>query len=80
MPRTKLDKMAVKPNEASKRAVKAAMARNGIFRDYELARKLKTDAGYISKGFKNGFSDNMVTRMHRVLRFTEEELRILRGA
>lgn len=80
MPRTKLDKLAVKPNEASKRAVKAAMARNGIFHDYELAKKIKTDPGYISKGLKNGFSEKMVTRMHRVLRFTEEELQILRGA
>ena len=80
MPRTKLDKHTVKTNEASKRAVKAAMARNGIFHDCELAKKLKTDAGYISKCYKSGFSDGMVTRMHRVLRFTEEELRILRGA
>ena len=80
MPRTKLDKHAVKPQEASKKAIKAAMARNGIYHDCELAKRLKTDAGFLSKGFKNGFSDKMVTRMHKVLHFTEDELQTLRGA
>ena len=79
MPRTKLDKLAVKPNEASKRAVKAAMARNGIDWSYQLADELETDAGFLSKCFKNGFSEKMVLRMDRVLHFNENEWAALGG-
>ena len=73
MPRTRLDKFAVSQAEQETRVIKAAMARNGLFHDVQLARKLKADPGTLSRGFKNGFSQKMKCRMHKVLRFTPEE-------
>lgn len=79
MPRTKLDRLAVTPAQQEARIIKAAMARNGLFRDVELARKIKADPGSLSRGFKNGFTQNMKCRMHKVLRFTDEEREALGG-
>lgn len=79
MPRTKLDRFTVTQEEREARVIKAAMARNGMFKDVELARKIKADPGHLSKGFKNGFSLKMKQRMHKVLRFTEEEKEALGG-
>ena len=73
MPRTKLERLTVSKVEIETRIIKAAMARNGIFKNKDLAAKIKTDPGYLSNGFKKGFSDQMKKRMHKVLRFTEEE-------
>ena len=77
MPRTKLDRFTVTQEEREARVIKAAMARNGMFKDVELARKIKADPGHLSKGFKSGFTDKMKKRMHNVLRFTEEERKVL---
>ena len=79
MPRTKLERLCVTPAQKEARVIKAAMARNGLFKDVELARKIKADPGHLSKGFKNGFTLNMKRRMHNVLRFTEEERQVLGG-
>ena len=79
MPRTKLDKRRVSKAEIETRIIKSAMARNGCFTNKQLAEKIDTDAGYLSKGFKNGFSDTMKKRMHKVLRFTPEEIQVLGG-
>lgn len=73
MPRTKLDRLTISQAEKETRIIKAAMARNGLFKDKELAEKIGTDPGYLSHGFKKGFSDQMKKRMHKVLRFTDEE-------
>lgn len=73
MPRTKLDRLTISQAEKETRIIKAAMARNGFFKDKDLAEKIGTDPGYLSHGFKKGFSDQMKKRMHKVLRFTEEE-------
>lgn len=73
MPRTKLDRLTISQAEKETRIIKAAMARNGLFKDKDLAEKIGTDPGYLSHGFKKGFSDQMKKRMHKVLRFTEEE-------
>ena len=73
MPRTKLDRMTISKAEIETRIIKAAMARNGLFHNKELAEKIGTDPGYLSHGFKKGFSDQMKKRMHKVLRFTDEE-------
>ena len=73
MPRTKLDRMTVSKAQIETRIIKAAMARNGLFHDKDLAEKIGTDPGYLSHGFKKGFSDQMKKRMHNVLRFTAEE-------
>ena len=73
MPRTKLDRLTISQAEKETRIIKAAMARNGLFKDKDLAEKIGTDPGYLSHGFKKGFSDQMKKRMHKVLRFTAEE-------
>ena len=73
MPRTKLDRLTISQAEKETRIIKAAMARNGLFKNKDLAEKIGTDPGYLSHGFKKGFSDQMKKRMHKVLRFTEEE-------
>lgn len=73
MPRTKLDRLTISQAEKETRIIKAAMARNGLFKDKDLAEKIGTDPGYLSHGFKKGFSDQMKKRMHKVLRFTDEE-------
>ena len=73
MPRTKLDKYSISRAEMEARVIKAAMARNGIFHNKTLAEKIRTDPGYLSHGFKKGFSGEMKKRMHKVLRFTAEE-------
>lgn len=73
MPRTKLDRLKISQAEKEARIIKAAMARNGLFKDKDLAQKIGTDPGYLSHGFKKGFSDRMKKRMHKVLRFTDEE-------
>jgi len=79
MPRTKTNKSTMTTQEAAKRAVKEAMARNGIDWSYQLADELKTDAGFLSRCFKNGFSEKMVLRMDRVLHFNEDEWAALGG-
>lgn len=79
MPRTKLDKHRVSKAEMETRIIKSAMARNGCFTNKELAAKIGADAGSLSRGFKTGFTDNMKKRMHKVLRFTAEEIQILGG-
>ena len=73
MPRTKLDRLTISQAEKETRIIKAAMARNGLFKDKDLAEKIGTAPGYLSHGFKKGFSDQMKKRMHKVLRFTDEE-------
>lgn len=73
MPRTKLDRLTISQAEKETRIIKAAMARNGLFKDKDLAEKIGTDPGYLSHGFKKGFSDQMKKRMHKVLRFDAEE-------
>jgi hypothetical protein len=73
MPRTKLDRLTISQAEKETRIIKAAMARNGLFKNKDLAEKIGTDPGYLSHGFKKGFSDQMKKRMHKVLRFTDEE-------
>ena len=80
MPRTKLDRLTISQAEKETRIIKAAMARNGLFKDKDLAEKIGTDPGYLSHGFKKGFSDQMKKRMHKVLRFTEEEKEALAKA
>lgn len=77
MPRTKLDRRTLSRAEIETRIIKAAMARNGLFKNKDLAAKIGTDPGYLSHGFKKGFSDQMKKRMHKVLRFTEEEREVL---
>lgn len=79
MPRTKLDRFTVSKAEIETRVIKAAMARNGFFTNKSLSDKLDTDPGYLSKGFKVGFSDKMKKRMHKVLRFTPEEIEVIGG-
>ena len=73
MPRVKLSRLTISQAEKETRIIKAAMARNGLFKDKDLAEKIGTDPGYLSHGFKKGFSDQMKKRMHKVLRFTDEE-------
>lgn len=73
MPRTKLERLTISKTEIETRIIKAAMARNGLFHNKDLAAKIGTDPGYLSHGFKKGFSDQMKKRMHKVLRFTAEE-------
>ena len=73
MPRTKLDRLTISQAEKEKRIIKAAMARNGIDHAKDLALKIKADPGHLSHGFKEGFTDQMKKRMHKVLRFTAEE-------
>ena len=73
MPRTKLDRLTISQADKETRIIKAAMARNGLFKNKDLAEKIGTDPGYLSHGFKKGFSDQMKKRMHKVLRFTDEE-------
>lgn len=79
MPRTKLDRFTISNTEIESRIIKAAMARNGFFTNKSLADKLDTDAGYLSKGFKAGFSDKMKKRMHKVLHFKQEEIEVIGG-
>ena len=79
MARTKLDKHRISRAEMETRIIKSAMARNGCFTNKELAEKIDTDAGYLSRGFRSGFSDAMKKRMHKVLRFTAEEIEVLGG-
>lgn len=79
MPRTKLERFTISKTEIETRIIKSAMARNGFFTNKSLADKLDTDSGYLTKGFKKGFSDSMKKRMHKILRFTPEEIQIIGG-
>lgn len=79
MPRTKLERFTISKVEIETRVIKAAMARNGLFHDKDLAEKIETDPGYLSHGFKRGFSDQMKKRMHKVLHFTSEEIEVIGG-
>lgn len=73
MPRTKLDKIAISRAEMDTRIIKAAMARNGLFHNVDLAKKMGAAPESLSRGFKKGFTGDMKRRMHKVLRFTPEE-------
>jgi hypothetical protein len=53
--------------------VRGTVPANHIYKDKDLAEKIGTDPGYLSHGFKKGFSDQMKKRMHKVLRFDAEE-------
>ena len=77
MPRTKLDALRYSKAEMDKSLIKQYMAKRHIYEDQTLADKMKTDASCISKGFKNGFSDKMKMRIHKVLRFEETDLMML---
>lgn len=79
MPRTKLDRFSVKKAEVETKIIKSAMARNGYFTNKSFAEKLGTDAGYLSKGFRNGFTGKMKIRMHKFLHFTQEEIQVIGG-
>lgn len=73
MPRTKLQRLGVSKVEIEESIIRQAMARQMLYADKDLADRLKTDAGYISKCFKKGFSDSMKMRMRKILRFKTEE-------
>lgn len=79
MPRTKLDKFRISKPQVEARIIKSAMGRNGIYTNRVLAEKVGTDPGYLSRGFRKGFSHEMKLRMHKVLRFTQEEIEVLGG-
>lgn len=80
MPRTKLDAFRWTKAEEDKSLIKQYMAKRHIYEDHELAEKMHTDAGYLSKGFKCGFSQSMKLRIHKVLRFEEADLMALLGS
>lgn len=73
MPRTKLQRLGVSKVEIEESIIRQAMARQMLYKDSDLAEKLQTDAGYISKCFKKGFSDGMKMRLRKILRFKTEE-------
>lgn len=79
MPRTKLDKHCIGKAELETRVIKSAMGRAGVYTNKALAEKIGADAASLSRGFKTGFTDNMKKRMHKVLRFTPEEIQVLGG-
>ncbi len=79
MPKTKLDRHTISKAEIETRIIKCAMARNGVYTNKALASLVSSDAGYISKCFKTGFSYSMKLRLHKVLKFTSEEFEILGG-
>lgn len=73
MPRTKLDRFRQTREEREAWIIRGAMARNRMCHNYELAEVIQSTPAYVSKCFKNGFSDKMKARMHKKLRFTAEE-------
>ena len=73
MPRTNLDRLTYSKVENETMFIRRAMVRNHIYKDKDLAEKIRTDPGYLSHGFKKGFSNEMKKRMHKVLRFDAEE-------
>lgn len=79
MPRTKLDRFCVSKPDADAKIIRIAMARNGIYTDRELARKIGTNYTYVSKCFKSGFSMDKKLAMHKVMNFTQEEREVLGG-
>lgn len=79
MPKTKLERHTISKTEIEARIIKCAMARNGIFTNKALAALISSDAGYISKCFKTGFSYPMKLRLHKALKFTSEEFEVLGG-
>lgn len=79
MPRTKLDKHRLSRTEMEAKIIKCAAARNSLFTNVELAEKVGCDSSYLSKGFKKGFTDNMKLKLHKALRFTQNEFEFLFG-
>lgn len=79
MPRTKLDKYRISRTDVETIIIKKAMADKGFFTNKSFAQCMGTTNSYLSKGFKNGFSLKMKLRMHKVLKFSEEDWRVLCG-
>ena len=79
MGRTKLDKYRLSRADVETIIIKKAMADKGYFTNKSFAQCMGTTNSYLSKGFKNGFSLKMKLRMHKILKFSDEDWKVLCG-
>lgn len=77
MPRTKLDKFRVTKVETEAKIIRKAMIDRDIKTAKALAARIGTTESYMSKCFKKGFSDKMKRKMHKVLRFSDADWKVL---